>query len=309
MKKINVRSAAALVAGVAVAGAGTAYAASAVSTPSASGPAGLYTPVTPTRALDTRLTAAVPANGREVVSLTSLGVPSSATAVQLNVTVTQPKANGDLAVVPDGTTAVTTSNLNWGTGQTIASSVVAEPGADGKIDLVNQSTGTAELVVDVEGYYAAPNQLTTTTRDLGSDATAPFGGSFVSNAVALPDTLTLPAGTYVISASLKAAPTSAYATANPDVQVTPGLFLYTQAPNANWMGDLLNLGSGSLETGGNDNVDMYYSGQTTVTLTATTTITGYVFGYGNNRGAGTWNAEDATVTATQISNVAQTQAQ
>jgi hypothetical protein len=121
-----------------------------------------YTPLTPSRILDTRdgtgtgAVQKVPANG--VLRLKVAGVDGTpdagATAVVLNVTVVGPAAGGHLTAYPDGAAAPNTSNLNFAAGQTIPNTVVVKLGADGYVDLANASPGTTDLVADVEGYYS-----------------------------------------------------------------------------------------------------------------------------------------------------------
>ena len=75
-------------------------------------------------------------------------------AVVLNVTVTQPSAQGHITVYPDGTTLPTASNLNFSPGETVPNLVIAPVGSDGKVDLNNGSSGTVELIADVSGYFS-----------------------------------------------------------------------------------------------------------------------------------------------------------
>ena len=125
-----------------------------------------YTPVAPTRVLDTRhgtgtggSTTPVPPNGDVAFDVTS-GVtgapaPSSITAVVLNVTVTAPTAGGYITAYPDGTAVPHSSNLNFSAGETVPNLVTVKVGADGKVALHNGAGGTSHLVADVEGYYTA----------------------------------------------------------------------------------------------------------------------------------------------------------
>ena len=120
-----------------------------------------YYPLTPARVLDTRhaigtATARVPADGTISVTLAGVkGVPATGVAaVVLNVTVVDPSANGVITVYPDGTPLPTASNLNFLHGENRPNLVTVQVGADGKVALHNSSTGTADLVADVEGYYA-----------------------------------------------------------------------------------------------------------------------------------------------------------
>jgi hypothetical protein len=78
-------------------------------------------------------------------------VPAGATAVVLNVTVTEPDASGYVTVFPCGAGRPNASNLNYAAGQTIANAVTARVGQDGTVCLYTLSS--TELVVDVTGFY------------------------------------------------------------------------------------------------------------------------------------------------------------
>ena len=80
------------------------------------------------------------------------GVPSGATAVVANVTVTGTSAQSFLTVWPDGTTRPNASDLNWVGGETVPNLVVAQLGSDGAVD-VYAAAGSTDVLVDVEGYY------------------------------------------------------------------------------------------------------------------------------------------------------------
>lgn len=88
-------------------------------------------------------------------------VPPGATGVLLNVTATQPSANGFVSVRPgDASGPPSTSSLNVTTGATVPNSVqVSMPstGADaGKIDITFDALGTpgptTDIIIDVVGY-------------------------------------------------------------------------------------------------------------------------------------------------------------
>ena len=121
-----------------------------------------YHAVSPTRLLDTRNGTGAPAGAVGSMQTVTLHLPTSVTAsghgalaaVVLNVTVTQPQANGDITVYETGMSQrPTTSNLNYSAGQTIANLVTIplEPGDD--IMLYVHSSGSAQLIADLEGYY------------------------------------------------------------------------------------------------------------------------------------------------------------
>jgi len=119
---------------------------------------GAFVTLTSARLLDTRPTAVLP-RGKVVLQVSGVGgvpgTPSGVSAVVLNVTTTMGTAGGYVTVYPNLTTAPTASNLNYSKGQTIANLVVAQVGSDGKVDFYNGSTGTTQLIADVEGYYIA----------------------------------------------------------------------------------------------------------------------------------------------------------
>ena len=73
---------------------------------------------------------------------------SGATAVVLNVTVTEPTALSFLTAQP------LASNLNFVAGQTVANLVTVKIGAGGKVNLYN-SVGTTHVIADVAGWYGA----------------------------------------------------------------------------------------------------------------------------------------------------------
>lgn len=118
-----------------------------------------YSPITPTRILDTRPGSGYPGAGEGLgpgstmsVQVSGSVVPSAATAVVLNVTVTSTTATSYLTVWPAGQSMPTASSLNWSPGQTVANLVTVGLGSGGEVDAYN-AAGQAELVVDVEGYY------------------------------------------------------------------------------------------------------------------------------------------------------------
>jgi hypothetical protein len=129
------------------------------------GQPGGYSPISPVRVLDTRAglgaAKALVSGGSSVpVAVTGrAGVPTSGVAaVVLTVSVVGPRTAGFLSVFGHSLPRPATSTLNFAAGQTVANLVVAVPGADGKVDLFNGAAGGANLLVDVTGYYVAPDQ-------------------------------------------------------------------------------------------------------------------------------------------------------
>ena len=115
---------------------------------------GAYTALTPTRLLDTRTNGETlgPA-GSLNLTVTGGAVPSDATAVALNVTVTDTTAASYLSVYPSGGSRPVVSNLNWVAGETVPNLVIVPVGASGQVTFYNYS-GQTDVLVDLEGYFA-----------------------------------------------------------------------------------------------------------------------------------------------------------
>jgi uncharacterized protein (DUF1501 family) len=121
-------------------------------------PAG-YVAISPERLLDTRNGTGAPAAkvgaGRSInVKLGGRGTvpPTAATAVLVNVTVTDPTEDGYLTVWPAGATLPLASNLNFRAGQTVPNLVMARLGVDSGISIFN-ATGATHVIGDVVGYF------------------------------------------------------------------------------------------------------------------------------------------------------------
>jgi hypothetical protein len=124
-------------------------------------------------------------------------IPSGITAVVMNVTATGGTANGALSVYgnedefgePVDPSDVTTSNLNYRTGQNIPNLVVVPIGADGIADFYNNSSGSVGVIADVAGYFTvdgtgdkyvpiSPARILDTRKGLGATkAQIPANGS------------------------------------------------------------------------------------------------------------------------------------
>jgi hypothetical protein len=80
-------------------------------------------------------------------------VPASAKAVSLNVTVTQPSAQGNVRLFAAGAPAPLVSSLNYLAGMTRANNAVTPLSSGGQIGVLCAPSGTAHVVVDVNGYF------------------------------------------------------------------------------------------------------------------------------------------------------------
>ena len=117
--------------------------------------------VAPCRILDTR-NAGGPYGGpplsagatRSFVLAGRCGIPSSALAVSVNVTITQPSSGGFVTVYPGGSPAPPTSTINFRAGQTRANNAVVSLGPSGDITAASgQPSGTVQFILDVTGYF------------------------------------------------------------------------------------------------------------------------------------------------------------
>ncbi len=119
---------------------------------------GLFNPVNPLRVLGTLAAGASigPGVSTAVIVAGVDGVPADASAVVANVTVAGSSAPGYLTVFPAPTTGTptppTASNVNFTTGQVIANRVIIPVGANGVIEVYNNS-GSVRVDVDLDGYY------------------------------------------------------------------------------------------------------------------------------------------------------------
>ncbi len=139
-----------------------------------SGIASSFTPVNPYRIADTRSGSGEPYAGQTIAphgvltvkvggttplgnTNSGAGVPITATAVVLNVTVATSDASGYLTVWPAGLARPLASSINYGNidsgnGTIIASQVIVPLGSGGGISIYNPS-GYTNVVVDVEGWF------------------------------------------------------------------------------------------------------------------------------------------------------------
>jgi hypothetical protein len=119
---------------------------------------GSFHPLAPARILDTRSGVGAPAarvgpGGTIDLQVTGAGgVPRGATAVVMNVTVTEPSAGGFLTTWPASERRPLASNLNYVAGQTVPNLVTAKLGAGGRVSLFN-AAGSTHVVIDVAGWY------------------------------------------------------------------------------------------------------------------------------------------------------------
>jgi streptogramin lyase len=137
-----------------------------------------FHPIGPGRILDSRTTvggwnAPLAAGSERSLVVASGAVPASASAVVLNVTVTEGSAGSYLKVWPTGWPSPVASNVNFAPGQTIPNLVTVQIGEQGRVSFAN-NVGSVHVVADLVGYYDDGNgpgagyTATTPTRFLDS---------------------------------------------------------------------------------------------------------------------------------------------
>jgi hypothetical protein len=111
--------------------------------------------VVPCRSVDTRVAGGPVVAGadRTFTIAGACGVPTSARAVSLNATVTEPTAPGNVRLFPAGGGVPPTSTLNYTTGQTRANNTVAGLSEDGRLTVRCHPSGSTHLILDVNGYF------------------------------------------------------------------------------------------------------------------------------------------------------------
>ena len=125
---------------------------------------GMFGALPPARICDTRPTSVsgltdactgktVTAAGTLSVPVAGMGgVPTTASAVVANVTVTGTTAGSYLTVYPATSARPLASDLNWTEGETVPNLVVAELGTNGAVDIYN-AQGSTDVIIDVAGWF------------------------------------------------------------------------------------------------------------------------------------------------------------
>jgi hypothetical protein len=122
-----------------------------------------YTPITPTRILDTRNGTGAPKapladGGTLAVQVGGAnGIPSGIAAVAINITAVNETGGGNLIMYAAGTTRPDASNIIFQASTTIAEMAIVPVGTNGKIDIYFYGSGTksTDVVGDVAGYFTA----------------------------------------------------------------------------------------------------------------------------------------------------------
>lgn len=144
-----------------------------------------YTPLDPSRLLDTRSSEIPPVGqgGTISVNLTDR-VPASATAVAFNLTATGPTAATFVTAWPNGAPRPHASNVNVLAGETAPNMVIVPIGTGRKVNLFNNA-GSVDLIADLSGFYTpdygalyvpvTPTRVLDTRDGRGTFNAAPIG--------------------------------------------------------------------------------------------------------------------------------------
>jgi len=81
------------------------------------------------------------------------GIPTTAAAFSLNVTVVSPSGAGFLVLYPQGAAQPLVSTLNYLAGQTLANAAIVAAGPGGGIT-VESRVASSQLLIDINGYFA-----------------------------------------------------------------------------------------------------------------------------------------------------------
>lgn len=191
-----------------------------------------FTPMTPTRVLDTRNGTGAPeakltaGNTLKVQIGGANGIPAGISAVAINFTAVNDSGAGFLTDYADGTTLPTVSNIQYNT-QSVAEMAIVPVGANGKIDLHAGGTGGTDVVGDVSGYFTAGTagevyHAIGATRMIDTrqgSQPVPAGGTLT---VAQGNTVAAVNPTLVINVTVVDGSTSGYLTVYPNGTTEPG---------------------------------------------------------------------------------------
>jgi alpha-tubulin suppressor-like RCC1 family protein len=199
-----------------------------VATPVTAEQGSAFTPLSPARVLDTRdgtggVTGPVGA-ARTIALNLSARVPSTATAVVLNVTAVAPTASTYVTVFPHGQARPLASNLNVVAGDVRPNLVTVALGTGRTVDLYNHA-GSVHLLADLAGYYApGAGGLYTATLPYRKLDTRQEGGPLGPGGTRVLDlTGSVPAGATAVTLNLTAtgATASTFVTAWPTGTARP----------------------------------------------------------------------------------------
>lgn len=117
-------------------------------------PATVFYTVTPCRVFDTRLLGGpLGAGETRTFAISGIcGVPADAVSVSVNITVAEATALGEMTAFPANESRPDTIAIAYPVTNARANNAVLKLGA-GSLSFYNNSAGTAQLILDVNGYF------------------------------------------------------------------------------------------------------------------------------------------------------------
>ena len=122
-----------------------------------------YFTLAPCRVVDTRGPGTAPIGGpalqgqqtRVLAMAGHCGIPPTATALSVNLTVTQPATVGNIRLFPAGVAQPLIASINYAAAQTRANNAIVElnPGGELAVFVAQPAGTTVHLIVDVTGYF------------------------------------------------------------------------------------------------------------------------------------------------------------
>jgi len=119
-------------------------------------PALSFFTVVPCRVVDTRSMGQPVVAGvdRTFTIAGSCGVPPTARAVSLNVTVSKPTSSGHVVLFPAGSAVPKVSTVNYSSDETRANNAVVAVADDGRLSVHVEPFGSSvHVILDVNGYF------------------------------------------------------------------------------------------------------------------------------------------------------------
>ena len=144
----------------------------------------VFVPLTPCRVVDTR-GATGPLGGPIMdagstrsfaIPTGDCSIPATATGYSFNVTVVPKGALNYLTIWPTGETQPTVSTLNSPAGAVVANAALVPAGTSGEVSVY--VTNTTNVIIDIDGYFAAESTSSGSSTAFGSGALVSNTGSF-----------------------------------------------------------------------------------------------------------------------------------
>ena len=150
-----------------------------------------FAPITPYRRLDTRAGSQPVAGSTRCLQVGGKnGVPSTARAVAVNLTVVNADRAGHLLARPAGRAQIRTSVLNHAAGEARANNALVQIGARGRICIFTHAT--AHYILDVVGYWPGPGPFDPITHPRAFDVSSATGFVNALETATSGDTIQIP---------------------------------------------------------------------------------------------------------------------